>query len=250
MPHTGSKLRSLKIEFFGHKIDELAARVRVYAMEWFTGGKSRMDTNLDDEAAGRARHKLAAEASARRKEEKKRLVKENAEMKARLTAHRNTARTDDDVTDEASWQHRAELKKRSEERMKKEDEMLDSANDKIFAKIHAVVVKTDDDIMDEAAGQRMLALHAAGEERRQQEKGDLKSKNRTIADRLRHVRPQVAIMSKKGKRKEEAGFFIDPYKFKQPQMGPMGLIRQPGDAPTPSWLGKFEKYEWAPPGII
>ena len=74
-----------------------------------------MDTNLDDEAAGRARHKLAAEASARRKEEKKRLVKENAEMKARLTAHRNTARTDDDVTDEASWQHRAELKKRSED---------------------------------------------------------------------------------------------------------------------------------------
>ena len=54
----------------------------------------------------------------------------------------------------------------------------------------------------------------------------------------------------KGKRKEEAGFFIDPYKFEQPQMVPMGLIRRAGDAPTPSWLGKFEKYEWAPPGII
>ncbi len=220
-------------------------------MEWFTGGsKGRVDSNLDDEAAGRARSKLAADAKARRKKEKQELAKKNAEMRARISANRKTARTDDNLDDEEAGRMRAELAKRSAARRAKEEEMLDKANDKIFASIRSVDVRTDDDIMDEAAGLKRLELAAASEERRQQEKMDLAAKNKHMSDRLAKVRPQVAITSQKGKNEEEKGYYVDPYKFAQPQMGPMGLIRQPGDAPTPSWLGKFDKYDWTAPVIV
>jgi len=205
---------------------------------------SKMDVNLMDEPAGKARMQKAAEAKERRAREKAELARKNAEMKKRLQVHQNTTRTDDNLDDEEAGRKRAELAKLSKERRAKEEAALDAANDKIFQSLRNTTVKTDDDIMDEEAGRYMVELAAASAVRRQAEKADLAAKNKAAASRLAMVKPQVTITSKEGLEEDVKGYLVEPFKFVAQQVDPYAMVRQPGDPPAPSWLGKHEKYLW------
>jgi len=221
-------------------------------MEWFgTKGSAapRTDSDIMDEAAGRARIEMAKQAKVKREKEKKELARKNAEMRKKLNEQRNIARTDDDLDDEEAGRMRAVLAAQSKARRAKEEANLDKQNASIFKSIRNTGVRTDDDIMDEAAGIKRLEMAAASKARKEQESSDLKAKNAAIGERLARVKPGVEITSSKGKALEEEGYFIRPYTFTQTQIDPTTMVRNPGDPPAPSWLGKYDKYDWTVPVV-
>ena len=74
----------------------------------------RFDTNLDDDPAGIARHRLAAESKARREKEARELAAANRSYSSKV--NKTGTRTDDDITDEAAGAYRIELAAASKER--------------------------------------------------------------------------------------------------------------------------------------
>ena len=78
------------------------------------------------------------------------------------------------------------------------------------------------------------------------------AKNRHLAERLARVKPQVTITSDKGKKEFESDdYYIRPYKFTQlPHSDISTLINMPGDPAPPSWLGKYDKYDWTAPVVV
>lgn len=69
----------------------------------------RTDDDITDEATGQRRVELAAASAARRKAEAAKLAQQNAEMRAKRAAARQSQRTDDDIADEESGRLRTAL---------------------------------------------------------------------------------------------------------------------------------------------
>ena len=90
---------------------------------------------------------MAKDSKARKAREAAELKKKNAEMKARLAAQRQIARTDDNLDDEEAGRMRHELAKRSKERKAREAAALSKSNSKVFMAIAKTDNKEDDDIM-------------------------------------------------------------------------------------------------------
>jgi len=209
------------------------------------------DDDIMDEEAGRMRIQMAKDSKARKKREAEELRKKNADMKAKLQAQRNIARTDDNLDDEEAGRMRAVLAQRSKERKAKEEEALDKANDKIFAAISRTDNKEDDDIMDEDAGRARLVLRAESAARMEKEATDLKKKNKHASKRLAKIKPKVDMgaMDEKSRAKYTEPGWVEPGVF-QSKFAEDPTRRAPEDPVPPSWLSRHEKYDWGEPVAI
>ena len=123
----------------------------------------RTDSNIDDEAAGRARHELAAASKTRRAEESRAQAARNAAQQQKNKAA--GPRTDDNIEDEEAGRMRLELAAASKTRKTDEARALaakNAAQRQRLQKIKAAGARTDDNLDDVIARTRPLAplVHA------------------------------------------------------------------------------------------
>jgi hypothetical protein len=87
----------------------------------------------------------------------------------RETVRTAATKTDDDLTDEAAWVHRAELANASKARREAEAAALATENAKVRERVASAAAREDDDLTDEAAWQMRASLAEASEARREEE---------------------------------------------------------------------------------
>jgi len=104
----------------------------------------RFDTNLDDDPAGIARKRLAAESKARYAREAAELAKQNSAYHNRVA--KTGTRTDDDIMDEAAGQYRLQLAADSKERKANEKADLARKN----AEMRDMITNTPPAYLDHA----------------------------------------------------------------------------------------------------
>ena len=93
------------------------------------------------------------------------------------------ARTDNDITDEATGRARVELAAASKARSRAAAQLLAEQNAKLRQQNATVEQRTDDDITDEAAGKRRIELAAASKARREAEAKALAQRNAEMRER-------------------------------------------------------------------
>ena len=116
----------------------------------------RTDDDIDDEAAGMARIKLAATSKALKAAEAARIQRDNVEIKQRLRATK--ASTDNKMDDEPAVARRRELALEGKARRAREAMALAVKNEEFQRRIRSARAVTDNDISDEDAG--MARIHA------------------------------------------------------------------------------------------
>ena len=150
---------------------------------------SRTDSNIEDDAAGEARLRLAAASKARTSAEAAELTKANAEMQLRMDDA--GPRTDFNIEDEAAGENRLRLAAASKARKEAEAATLARQNAEQRDRNRTTAAATDSNIEDEAAGARRLELAAASEARKEDEARRLAQKNEELRQRLRNGRPRI-----------------------------------------------------------
>ena len=126
---------------------------------------------------------LAEDSRERREEDARVLATKNAAM--RISRESTVAQTDDDITDEAVWQYRAELATASQAKKAVEAQEMAKENQAIRKRLEAAAIaKTDDDITDEAVWQYRAELAIASQAKKAVEAQEMAEENQAIRKRL------------------------------------------------------------------
>lgn len=108
------------------------------------------DNEINDDFAGEARAKAAAESKARKAAEAARIKQENAELQKRLMSIK--AVIDDEISDDVAGEARSQAANASAARRKAERAALQRQNAEMQKRLASVKAITDDDVTDEATG--------------------------------------------------------------------------------------------------
>ena len=150
--------------------------------------EARVDDDISDEVAGRARQELAAASKAKKAADASAIAAKNAEMRERLA--QQGAKTDanlEDADDAAANERRKELAAGSAARRADDAARLGAENAALAQRRSGTGPRTDDDIMDEAAGRARLELAAASKARRADDAAALAEANSALASRRSQV---------------------------------------------------------------